>query len=875
MGQVYRARDSRLDRFVALKILPPAFADHPGRRERFGREARAISALNHPHICAVYDVGDWNDVPFLVMEYLEGETFAHRLGRGPLPVEQVLACAIEIADALDHAHVHGIVHRDVKPSNVMLTRSGTKLLDFGLASLPTPEPTPAFSTLSMAKELVATGGTIVGTVQYMAPEQLEGKTVDARTDIFAFGALVYEMATGRKAFDGGNQASLVAAILQTAPPPMSTFGPALPPAFDHVISRCLAKDADRRWQTARDLKLELDWIAEQWGSPATSGVPAKGTRIWFGALYRPALAWSAAAVAGVVAAVAVTLSLWSGSSDDGVMRLSVPLPAGGVIVPHEIRTDLALSPDGRHVAFVVTTEGRTQLWLRSLDASQPRALAGTDGASSPFWSPNSRFIGFVADGGLKKVDANGGPPGFIWEGRLEGVPSWGKDGTIVFSKSLDGIYRVSAEGGPATPVTRLDHTQGEVDHLWPHFLPDGRRFLFSSTSRARDEQVSRNIYVASLDGGRPRLLFPADSRVEYVYPGYLLFVREGTLVAQAFDAKTLQLTGEAVSIADGLHYFRSAANAGFSTSQIGAIAYHAGASTSRLVWFDRKGSEIGTIGTPGVYGSVRISPQGRHLAVEVVDPRSGTSDVWIHDVSREAPTRLTSDLSSEADPVWSPDGRQVVYRSDRGGPPDLHRKTLSGGTSAEVLLKKAGVQRPTDWSSDGRFLTYTEEDRETGHSLWILPLVGDREPKPFLRTRFQEGTATFSPDGHWLAFVSDESGRPEVYVAAVEDIGQKHRISTAGGFTPRWRRDGKELFYVEPGNRFMAVPVSLRGSFAAQVPVQLFRVAHQVGFTRRIWYTSYDVSGDGEKFLVNVVVEDAAVAPITVVLNWMAVLNKN
>jgi Tol biopolymer transport system component len=337
----------------------------------------------------------------------------------------------------------------------------------------------------------------------------------------------------------------------------------------------------------------------------------------------------------------------------------------------------------------------------------------------------------------------------------------------------------------------------------------------------------------------------------------------------------LRLTGEAVSVADRLHYFRSAANAGFSASQVGAIAYHVGASTSRLVWFDRRGNEIGAIGAPGIHGSVRISPDGKQAAVEIVDPRSGTSDLWIHDVSRDAPTRLTSDLGSEADPVWSPDGRQVVFRSDRDGPPDLHRKTSTGIAPTEVLLKKAGVQRPTDWSSDGRFLTYTEEDRETGHSLWILPLAGDHRPKPFIRTRFQEGTATFSPDGRWLAFVSDESGRPEVYVAAVAGVGEKHRVSTGGGFAPRWRRDGNELFYLEPGNQFMAVPVSLGASFAAGAPVPLFRVTHPVGFTRRIWYTSYDVSGGGEKFLVNVVVEDAAVAPITVVLNWVALLKRN
>jgi serine/threonine protein kinase/Tol biopolymer transport system component len=878
MGQVYHARDTRLDRFVALKILPPELADHPGRRERFEREARAISALNHPHICAVYDVGDQNDLAFLVMEYLEGETLAHRLVRGPLPVEQVLGYAIEMADALDHAHSQGIIHRDLKPSNVMLTRSGTKLVDFGLAKLRTSEPTPPFSTLSMPKARITTEGTILGTVQYMAPEQLEGKTVDARTDIFAFGALVFESATGRKAFEGTSQASLVAAILQIAPPPISALGPTVPPALDHVISRCLAKDADQRWQTARDLKLELSWIAEQMGSPASPALPAAGGRgLRPERSLRQRLAWSAAAIVSVaVATVALTISLWSRKPDDDVMRLSVPLPAGAVIVPHEIRTDLALSPDGRHVAFVLTTEGRTQLWVRSLDASEPRALAGTDGAYSPFWSPDNRFIGFAADGRLKKIDPAGGPPSLICESRLEGVPSWGRDGTILFTKSLDGIYRVSAEGGAPTRVTRLDQSRGETNHLWPHFLPDGERFLYFSTSGIPEEQgARRNIHVATLDGGEQRLLFQADSRVEYVPPGYLFFVREGSLVAQSFDAKTLRLTGEAVSIADRVHYFRSAANAGFSASQVGVLAYHAGASTSRLVWFDRRGNEIGAIGTPGVYGSVRISPQGKQVAVEVVDPRSGTSDVWIHDVSRDAPTRLTSDLGSEADPIWSPDGHQIVFRSDRDGPPDLHRKTSAGLAPAEALLKKAGVQRPTDWSSDGRLLTYTEEDRETGHSLWILPLVGEQQPRPFLRTRFQEGTATFSPDGHWLGFVSDESGRPEVYVAPVAKTGNKHRISSAGGFAPRWRRDGKELFYIEPGNRFMAVPVTLGDSFEAGAPAQLFRTASPVGFTRRNWYAAYDVSGDGERFLVNVVVDDATSSPITVILNWAAALKKN
>jgi eukaryotic-like serine/threonine-protein kinase len=876
MGQVYRARDTRLDRFVALKILPPELADHPGRRERFEREGRAISSLNHPNICAVYDVGTQDGLAFLVMEYLEGETLAHRLVRGPLPLDQVLRCATEIADALDDAHRHGVVHRDLKPSNVMLTPSGTKLLDFGLAKFRAPHPTQPFSTLSMPKAVTAEG-TILGTMTYMAPEQLEGKETDARTDIFAFGGLVYELAAGRKAFEATSQAGLMAAILQSVPPPISTLGVATPASLDHAISRCLAKNPDERWQTARDLKAELKWIAEQQLGPlGTSGTAVDNVRASLRRRRIGRLGWSAGAIAILVALVSMWVALWKSDGNSSVMRFSVALPAGGAIVAHEIRTDLAVSPDGRHIAFIATTEGRTQLWVRSFDVPAPHASPGTEGAYSPFWSPDSRFIGFATEGRLMKADLAGGPPRVICEGTIEGVPSWGRDGSILFASSQDGIYRVSAEGGVPTRVTSVDHASREVSHLWPHFLPDGRRFLYVSTNRAPDEQSMRHsVHLAALDRSDQQFLFQADSRVEYAPSGHLLYVHEGTLLARAFDPQSLRLTGEPFSVIERLHYFRSAANAGFSVSETGVLVYHAGTSISRLVWFDRRGNTIGALATPGSFGNVRVSPNGQRVIAEIVDPRTGTSDLWLHEVSRDAPTRFTSDPANEADPVWSPDGRQIAFRSDRRGMPDLYQKASGGIGTEQTLLELTGMQRPDDWSSDGRSFAYTQADRQTGHDLWLLPLAGDRRPRLFLRTRFQEGAAKFSPDGRWLAFVSDESGRPEVYVAPLHAAGDKKRISTAGGLAPRWRRDGRELFYLEPGNRFMAVSVRSGTGFEAGDPVPLFRSPWPVGFTLRAWYAAYDVSADGQRFLVNAVVEDAASTPINVVLNWTAGLKKD
>jgi Tol biopolymer transport system component len=768
---------------------------------------------------------------------------------------------LEIIDALDHAHDQSVIHRDLKPSNVMLTRSGTKLLDFGLAKLDLDEPMHR-PLDAVSRETLTQEGTILGTVEYMSPEQLQAKTVDGRTDIFSFGVLLFEMMTGRKPFRSDNQAGLMAAILHSPAPDLSAENVQVPHAFDHVVARCLAKIPAERWQTATDLKHELRWVADQPQRVASGTV--EGVKL----LGRSRVVWVGLALAVVATA------LWMVASpgiDERPIRVSVPLAPGAAIVPHEVRTDLAISPDGHRLAFIATVDGTTQLWVRSFESAELRPLLGTEGAFSPFWSPDSQFIGFATDGRLLRIDRDGGPPIHISHTPLEGVPSWGSDGTILLSKSLDGIYRVPADGGEPVAVTRLNESRGEVDHLWPHFLPDGQHFLYVATSRTSDEKgLAHSLRLASLDGREDRVLMHAGSRMEYVEPGFLMYVRDGVLLAHAFDAKSLRLSGEPMPLVDDLHYFLSAANAGFSASQSGVLAYHPGHVASRLVWFDRRGNELGTIGGRAAYGSVRIAPDGRRVAIEIVNPRSGTPDLWIHDVARRTSTRLTSNVGSEADPIWSPDGHQIIFRSDRDGPPDLYQMASAVVGSEQRLLKHAGVQRPTDWTSDGSLVAYTEEDRETGHSLWLLTLGGTPQPKPYLRTRFQEGAAAFSPDGRWLAFVSDESGRPEVYAAPINKGTAKRLVSNSGGSAPRWRHDGKELFYFTPDNRLMKVTVNAGRTFYASAPMPLFRLASPVGFTRRVWYASYDVSPDGERFLINV--SDATPSSIHVVFNWTQLL---
>ena len=872
MGQIYRARDIRLDRTVAIKLLPEEFSARADRRQRFQHEARLISALNHPHIGALFDVGEQDGIAFLVMEYVEGETLDDRLTRGPLPASSLLRYAAEIADALDHAHRAQITHRDLKPANIMLTADGAKLLDFGLAQGPIVAVATPESTLSLPGGKLTSEGTIVGTLHYMAPEQLEGRTADARTDIFAFGTLLFEMATGKKAFEGKSQASLIASILTSEPPPISSARPPngiglLPPALDHIVDRCLAKSPDDRWQSARDLKSELEWIATRESNIAVRTEPINRRR---------ARSLMAGAAAAAVALIGIALIMARAPEVPGeVIRFTMPIPTGSAVARGPITTRLALSPNGRRIAFVTTTAGVDRLWVQSLDSLTPQTLV--DGAESPFWSPDSQWIGFFApgEGQLKKVAVSGGPARVICAAAIIDVPTWHSNGTILFAQTDVGIFRVPADGGTPTQVTRFDATRREINHLWPTWLPDGRHFIYTATSLdARGIRAPRTVYVRSVDADDPLLLMRAESRVMYSPPGYLLYVDQGALLAQAFDADERRVMGDPVRVAEDLAYYRTTGNSAFAVSGSGVLAYYGGTLASDLISLDRSGrkNETGWAHQPFA-SSIRISPDGQRLVADLTDPRVGTSDIWSFDLSRRVASRFTAEVTDESSPIWSPDGRRVVFSSDRAGANDLYMKTTDGRADAELVFSRNGPQVATDWSADGKWLVVEDNSRETGRDLWVVSADGKPQPRPIAHTRFQEWGGRLSPGDRWMAFVSDESGASEVYVMPFIGVGDKKRISTAGGISPRWRRDGRELFYVSPDSgSVMAVAVAETPTFTAGLPVRLFDV--QPGDTaRRPREIGYDVSPDGQRFLVSTPPEQPQPRGIAVVLNWQRELS--
>ena len=882
MGEVYKARDTRLDRTVAIKLLPADVVERADRRGRFELEARAISSLNHPHVCTLFDVGEDNGRPFLVMEYLEGETLDDRLTMGALPADEVVRYGMQIADALAHAHDAHIIHRDLKPSNVMLTSSGVKVLDFGLArrSAVAAESVGA-STISFEQRHLTAEGTILGTVQYMAPEQLEGKEADARTDIFALGMLLYEMATGQKAFTGDSQASLIASILTAQPHSISsttsaTSGDRMLVALDHVVDRCLAKRPELRWQTASDVKLELEWVASGDGRAA---VPVAMTRR---VLTREALAWGLALIAVAVAVTVVLVPRRDGSVE--LTRFIVSPPTGTTIGVAENRMRIAISPDGRRLAIVASTEGQQQIWLRALDSVSAEPLPGTEGAVSPFWSPDSRFIGFFSpgDGALKKVAVTGGPARTICAAQTDGGATWGRDGTILFTQFLDGIYRVSADGGMPTRVTHVDKAKRELNHYWPEFLPDGRHFLYMATAlEASGLRAMPTVYVASLDSSETTLLTRMHSRMAYAWPGYLVFVQDGALLAQTFDSATLRLTGEPVRIADGVAYVRTLGNGAFSISANGTLAYQGNEDASEMRWYDRRGNVTDATWPKQNYGALRFSRDGQSVAVDVYDPRTGTADIWIFDTSRGTPIRFTSDPADESGPVWSPDDGRILFRTVRGGAeslrmgsaaPNLHAKAVATGIE-EPLVSDPSPLETNDWSPDGQWIIYTKNTRQTGRDLWLKPAAVDGNPHAFSNERFEEFGAGFSPDSRWVAFVSTESGPPEVYLAPVQQPGQRKRISTGGGTTPRWSRDGKELFYASADNRaIMRVQIEPGSTLSTGLPIRLFSIGESPAARDGRRNTIYDVSPDGERFLVSVPANDPGSSRVTVVLNWTSVL---
>jgi eukaryotic-like serine/threonine-protein kinase len=890
MGEVYKGRDTRLGRDVAIKVLPEHLALNTELRERFQREAETIANLKHPNICTLYDIGEQAGTQYLVMEYLEGETLAERLQKGPLPLEQGFKVAIEISDALDKAHRKGATHRDIKPANIMLTKEGSqtvsKLLDFGLAKLKQQAGAPVvpFSqmpTVAPGERAAASPGhgetaqgTILGTVQYMSPEQVEGRIddIDGRSDIFSFGATVYEMLTGQKAFEGKSQASVMAKILEHDPPAVSQTQAAShpgglppeklsPPVLDRVVKKCLAKDPDDRWQSARDLHDELEWIKNAGGQVGLPAASAPHFR------FRERLAWFVAVVFLATTAVAsILLYLRQATSPSGQpIRFSISAPEKSL---YSWYPSVEISPDGTQVAFVAVTEGKQMLWVRPLDSLDARPLPGTEGAGFPFWSPDSQYLGYFSGPKLYTIAVSGGVPTALSDASFAFTGgTWSRDGTIVFGRR-GSLARVPAAGGEPTPVTALDPAKQETFHTRPHFLPDGHHFLYLAISAVHENYA---VYVASLDSKETKRLFASGTEARYVPPGYLLYGRQGVLMAQRFDPDRLELSGEAFRVADAVHYDTEDGTLDASVSANGVLAYRGGNLSTRLVWIDRTGRELSSAGPPGAYLNLSLSPDDQRVLFDRFDPQSGNRDLWLYDLARGAASRFTFDPADDSDAVWSPDGQRVVFASNRGKRGGLYQKLVSGAGQEEPLVTSDAVSYPRDWSTDERFLVYESWVLGGNSDLWMLPLFGDRKPSPILQTEFPEREGRLSPDGRWIAFDSSESGKREVYVQSFPAAGGKIQISTAGGFNPRWRRDGKEIFFIAEDGQMTAAPVSANTRFEAGMPKPLFRALFPGWTVGGIEH--YSVSSDGQRFLLNVPSEDAF-SPITVVLNWTAALKK-
>jgi eukaryotic-like serine/threonine-protein kinase len=881
MGEVYRARDVRLGRSVAIKVLPQQLSNDPLRQQRFEREARTISNLNHPHICVLHDIGHQDGIDYLVMECVEGETLAKRLEKGPLPLEQVLRFGTQIADALDKAHRNGVVHRDLKPGNIMLTKAGAKLLDFGLAKpldVPSSASLSALQTSSKALEAeprspLTAEGTLVGTFQYMSPEQVEGKEADSRSDIFALGAVLHEMATGKRAFEGKTAASVIAAVLDRQPPLISQLQPMSPPALDLVVKTCLAKNPDERWQAAHDIKAHLDWIADagrQADQPRGSELRRmkRERMLWIGAILL--------LLAGLFTVyyrrpAAANVPTWSDILPPEKAAFS---NFGGPVV---------MSPDGRKLAFVARTpEGLDLLWVRPLDAPSAQPITGTQGAFYPFWSPDSQSLGFFAGGKLKTASAPGGPVLTLCDAPGPRGGTWNRDGTILFSLTWGGVQSVPAAGGSPAAVTTLDASRNETSHRWPYFLPDGRHFFYLAANFTGGPAESASIHVASLDSKENKLLFHARSNVAYT-SGFLLFAQQGTLMARPFDEKRLQLTGDPFPVAEHVLYNQLVWRGVFSASANGALAYMGGATENpgQLFWFDRSGKQLQAASGEGDFVWPALSADGQRLAVQALDSGTANYQISVYDLSRGTNVRLTFGPWRNQSPVWSPDSKTIAYAANQNGLNNqLFRKNSDGTGGEELLAESGGNKFATSWSADGRFIAYNSNTEGKSNSeLWILPLFGDRKPFAFLKTNSNVAEGRFCPRGGWIAYSSDESGRSEVYVTSFPGHQGKWQVSQSGGSMPRWRRDAKELFYLAPNSQLMVAEVNCTAStfgIVAVHPLFHMRLApgppiYDLGPTAG--QIGYDVSPDGQRILVNSPAE-GDLAPITVILNWAAQLTK-
>jgi len=869
MGEVYRARDTRLDRTVAVKVLSARLGDRPDLQKRLEREARTISKLTHPHICALYDVGQQGGVDFLVMEYLEGETLSHRLVRGPLAIEQTLKYGVEIAAALETAHRQGIIHRDLKPGNVMLTKSGAKLMDFGLAKL-VEQPAPvamALSEMANAPTLpseekkLTDEGVVVGTFQYMAPEQLEGKEADARTDLFALGMVLYEMATGRPAFTGRTKASVIAAILSSEPPPISSLQPLAPPAFDRVVRTCLAKDPEERFETAHDVKLALKWVAEG-GSQAGLPAPVMARR-----KRREGWAWTLTALFFLAAALATIGYLQRAPQPGTAVRFEIAAPANTTFEQWILAQ---VSPHNRRILFgAVDSSGKRTVWLRSLDSFETRRLTGVDNAQFVAWSPDGHTLAFWADGKLQKMDLAGAPPETVCTlqiGRGVGIVgiglTWGKDDVFLAnSPKFGSIVRFSPDNCTPSEATKLDRSR-HFAHLWPWFLPDEQHFLYAAVALSKNHEI----WAGSLDSTEARLVLRNASFPVYIEPGWLLFDRHGILMAQPFDWKSLKLSGEPTQLVpEQLQFSDLLGAATFSASHDVLIYQLQPWQSSQAYWFDHSGKQLSAATSePRVFINVRLSPDGKRLVASGYDPQTHLGDLWLYDFTRSAWTRLTASPTPGGKVgVWSPDGARLVYADQgAGGGSDLFVVPASGGKE-ELLLHSDNAKFLTDWSADGRLVLFWVVTTETGADLWVLDM-GSHKARPLIQSPGDQSEGRFSPDGKWFAYTSNDSGQPEVYLQALSG-GTRIQASTGGGSEARWRSDGREIYYLSPPGRVMAAGITLGPSLHMGVPHELFALPSGA--------VGYETARDG-RFLVNLRVASSERERIQVVVNWLAELKK-
>ena len=855
MGQVFRARDTKLDRDVALKILPEAFAHDVDRLARFQREAKTLASLNHPNIAAIYGLEESGGVTALVMELVEGDDLSQRIVRGAMPLDEALPIAKQIAEALEVAHEQGIIHRDLKPANIKVRADGTvKVLDFGLAKAMDPaaamspglSQSPTITTPAMTQ-----AGVILGTAAYMAPEQAKGKSADKRSDIWAFGCVLFEMLTGRRAFDGEEVSDTLAAVLR-AEPDQNALPAATPASVRRLLRRCLEKNPKRRLADIRDARLELDEAS----SEPLAETPRAGRR----SPWRERIAWSLALV-GLVLGIAAAAWLWERETPSVPTAQFAILPPNDTAFAPDAET-VAVAPDGRSVVFAAGgSDAPWQLWLRSIDGLNVRPLAGTEGARRPFWSGDGRSIGFFADGKLKRVDAGGGPvrPLADVDATFTLGGTWNSGGIILFAPSFGRpIMRMSASGGASTSVTNLK--QGEtVVHNSPFFLPDGRHFIYSAATGP----TTHVVYFASLDGGEPVRLVETNSPAQYAEPGYLLYVIGKALMAHPFDAQHGTLVGEPVSVAISVVL----GGVVFSASTTRTLMYRPTSTTNELVWVDRQGHRTGVAAPVAAYEAIALSPDGKRIAFDRYS--STDQDVWVHDIERQLSSRFTTQGPFNNVPVWAPDGGTIAFATGRNGGIDIYQRKFgaTGDDDAVLRVNAIPILFPSDWSRDGKYLMYYCTDTNTRLDTWVLPLFGDRTPIKILGTPYNESQGQFAPDGKSFAFVSDDEGQPQVYLQSFPSPTRRAKVSTGGGTQPRWRPDGRELFYLAPDGKMMSVSIRGNDTLETDAPRLLFNTP----LDSRALRQSYAVSPDGQRFLLQMPSASSS-ATLTVVLNWPGLL---